>query len=95
MTSISSADFRQHLGDVLDRVAFGKERVLLTRRGRQVAAVVPVEELEALERSTTGSGSEPDTASAARAVRGRYSHVPTSSEGFAARKRVEKSAEDR
>ena len=95
MTSLSSAELRAHLAEVLDRVALGKERVLLTRRGRRVAAVVPVEELEALERSAALARPETEAASAARAVRGRYRHVPTSSDAFAARKRAEKDAEER
>jgi antitoxin (DNA-binding transcriptional repressor) of toxin-antitoxin stability system len=30
-------------------VAFGRERVVLTRHGKRVAAVVPIEDLELLE----------------------------------------------
>jgi prevent-host-death family protein len=33
----------------VNRVAFGGERVVLTRHGRRVAAVVPIEDLELLE----------------------------------------------
>ena len=36
------------LQDIVDRVAGANERVVLTREGRQVAAVVPIEDLEAL-----------------------------------------------
>lgn len=35
--------------DAINRAAFGKERVLLRRRGRAVAAVVPIEDLRFLE----------------------------------------------
>jgi len=35
--------------DVLDRVMQDKDRAIVTRRGEQVAAVVPLEDLEILE----------------------------------------------
>jgi prevent-host-death family protein len=38
------------LGDVVDRIARGGDRVVLTRNGKRVAALVSVEELAALER---------------------------------------------
>jgi prevent-host-death family protein len=34
---------------VINRAAFGKERVVLTRRGKEVAAVVPIEDVKLLE----------------------------------------------
>jgi PHD/YefM family antitoxin component YafN of YafNO toxin-antitoxin module len=33
----------------INRVAFGKERVVLRRRGKEVAAVVPIDDLRLLE----------------------------------------------
>ena len=41
---------RDSFSDVVSRAAYGKERVVLTRHGKPVAAVVPLEDLEALER---------------------------------------------
>ena len=38
------------LADVLNRVAYAKDRVRITRRGKAVAAVVPIEDLELIER---------------------------------------------
>jgi len=38
------------MADVLNRVAYAKERVRITRRGKEVAAVVPIEDLELIER---------------------------------------------
>jgi prevent-host-death family protein len=35
--------------DTVNRVSYGGERVVLTRHGRRVAAVVPIEDLELLE----------------------------------------------
>lgn len=40
---------RESFSTTVNRVAFGGERVVLTRHGRRVAAVVPIEDLELLE----------------------------------------------
>lgn len=47
--NISVADIRARLADVLNRVAYRGERVVLERRGKGVAAIVPLEDLERLE----------------------------------------------
>jgi len=47
--TISTAEARQKLADLINRAAYGKERQILTRRGKEVAALVPVEDLELLE----------------------------------------------
>jgi prevent-host-death family protein len=46
---MTTAQARQNLSDVLNRTAYGKQRVVLTRRGRPVAAVVPMEDLATIE----------------------------------------------
>lgn len=43
--SVTTAQARKELADLLNRVAYGKETVILTRHGRELAALVPVEEL--------------------------------------------------
>lgn len=48
--TLNSTDARQNLADVLNRVAYAKDRVRITRRGKTVAAVVPIEDLELIER---------------------------------------------
>lgn len=50
MDSISTADARQNLAELINRVAYGKERVVLTRHGREIAALVPVEDLTLVEK---------------------------------------------
>ena len=40
---------REGFADTINRVAFGKERVVLRRRGKEVAAVVPIDDLRLLE----------------------------------------------
>ena len=40
---------REGFADANNRAAFGNERVLLRRRGRAVAAVIPIDDLRLLE----------------------------------------------
>lgn len=43
------SEARGEFSDLINRAAFGGERVLLTRHGKSVAAIVPVDDLELLE----------------------------------------------
>lgn len=43
------ADIRNNLADAINRVAYGRERIVLERRGKKVAALVPIEDVELLE----------------------------------------------
>jgi prevent-host-death family protein len=49
MSELPVSDAREDLAEVVNRVAYGHERVRLTRRGKPLAAVVPIEDLELLE----------------------------------------------
>jgi prevent-host-death family protein len=46
---ISAAKAREKFSDLVSRVAYAKERHVVTRRGKAVAAMVPIEDLELLE----------------------------------------------
>ena len=48
-TTISTADARKHFADIVNKVAYGKEPIVLTRRGQKIAALVSIEELELLQ----------------------------------------------
>jgi prevent-host-death family protein len=48
--TMNSTDAREKLADVLNRVAYAGDRVRISRRGKVVAAVVPIEDLELIER---------------------------------------------
>lgn len=48
-TKISTADARKHFADIVNKVAYGKEPVVLTRRGQEIAALVSMDELELLQ----------------------------------------------
>ncbi len=48
-TTISTAEARKNFADIVNGVAYGKEPVILTRRGRKIAALISIEELELLQ----------------------------------------------
>ena len=48
-TSISTADARKNFADIVNKVAYGNESIVLTRRGQEVAALVSIEGLELLQ----------------------------------------------
>jgi prevent-host-death family protein len=50
VTAVSVADARNELAELLNRVAYGKERLVITRHGRELAALVPVEDLKLTNR---------------------------------------------
>ena len=43
------SEVREEFSTTINRVTFGGERVVLTRHGKRVAAVVPIEDLELIE----------------------------------------------
>ena len=47
---ITSMEVREKLGDYLNRVALRHDQFIIERKGKPLAAMVPVEKLEALER---------------------------------------------
>lgn len=49
MRRLATGKVRQEFADTLNRVAYGRERVVLHRRGKDVAALIPIDDLELLE----------------------------------------------
>lgn len=49
LRKISTADARKKLANIVNRVAFGKEVFILTRRGEALAALVSIEDLKLLQ----------------------------------------------
>lgn len=58
MTNVPTVKAREHLADILNRVAYGKERIALTRRGKPLAAIVPIEDVELLEELGRRTGTQ-------------------------------------
>jgi prevent-host-death family protein len=55
MAHLPASKARAGFSDTINRVAFGKERVVLRRRGKEIAAVVPIDDLRLLEELEEGS----------------------------------------
>ena len=49
MTRLPATKVREQFADIINRVTYRGERVVLERRGKSVAALVPVQDLELLE----------------------------------------------
>jgi prevent-host-death family protein len=49
MGQVNTVDARAQFSEIINRAAFGKERVTLTRRGKEIVAVVPIEDVKLLE----------------------------------------------
>ena len=50
MTTVPISEARQHLADLGNRVSLLGERVVVERRGKNLFALVPMEDVELLER---------------------------------------------
>jgi len=50
MVRLNTSEARHDFADVLNRVAYRGERIVLHRRGKDVAAIVTIEDLELLEK---------------------------------------------
>ena len=49
MTTVTTAEARKKLAEIVNKVAYGKEPIVLTRRGEKIAALISMEELELLQ----------------------------------------------
>jgi prevent-host-death family protein len=49
MGQVNTVNARAQFSEIINRAAFGKERVTLTRRGKEIVAVVPIEDVQLLE----------------------------------------------
>jgi antitoxin Phd len=50
ITKITTAEARKNFADIINNVAYGKDPIVLTRRGKELAALVSIEDLELLQR---------------------------------------------
>jgi len=49
MARVTAAQARRDFSDVINRAAYGKERVIITRHDADLVAVVPIEELRLMD----------------------------------------------
>lgn len=82
---LNVAEAKQRFSDLLGRVAYGRERVMITRRGRPMAMLVPVEAepQDSGLAATEGwlDDSDPFFAEIAAIVSDRASHTPRTLRG--------------
>lgn len=50
MKQVSTAETRKHMSELLNRAAYGGERFVVTRHGKELAAIVPLDEVTLLDR---------------------------------------------
>lgn len=50
-TSVTTKDAQDEFIELINRVAINKERIILTRRDKEIAAIVPLEDFKFLEES--------------------------------------------
>jgi prevent-host-death family protein len=48
---VSTLEVRQKLGDMLNRVALRHDQFIIERKGKPLAALIPVEQLEQMQRA--------------------------------------------
>jgi prevent-host-death family protein len=68
--TLPATEARSRFSEVVNRAAFASERVVLTRRGKRFAAVVPIEDLDFLEELEDRADAE-DYRAALKAARGK------------------------
>lgn len=49
METISTVAARNQFAEIVNRAAYGRERIILTRRGQELVAIVPIEDVRMLE----------------------------------------------
>jgi prevent-host-death family protein len=50
-TLMNTVEAKEHFADLVSRVAHNKERIILTRRGKEIAAIIPLDDLKLLMES--------------------------------------------
>ena len=50
MTRLNVSKAREEFPEIVNRAAYGNERTIVSRRGKDLAAIIPMEDLRLLER---------------------------------------------
>ena len=70
MAILEATKAKDTFGDTLNRAAYGKERIILTRRGKPLAALVPLEDIEILDALENAADAEEVRLAREEAARG-------------------------
>ncbi len=66
MQHVSTSEARKDFAEIINKVAYGKEPVIIGRRGKELAAVIPMRDLRLLERLIEEEEDRLDVAEASR-----------------------------
>ncbi|HXM40289.1 MAG TPA: type II toxin-antitoxin system prevent-host-death family antitoxin [Bryobacteraceae bacterium] len=69
MTRLNVSKAREEFPEIVNRAAYGKERTILSRRGKDLAAVIPIDDLRLLERLAKKEMDRQDIADARAALK--------------------------
>jgi prevent-host-death family protein len=67
-TCLNVSKAREEFPDIVNRATYGKERTIVSRRGKDLAAAIPIDDLRLLERLTKGEMDRQDLADARAAL---------------------------
>jgi len=70
MTILEATKAKGAFRDTINRAAYGKERIILTRRGKPLAAIVPLEDLQLLDELENAADAEDVRVAREEAARG-------------------------
>lgn len=76
MTRLTASKARESFSDTVNRVAYRGERIVLQRRGKSIAALVPVADFERLEQLSEEEEDRLDNGAAEAALREKGKNVP-------------------
>lgn len=69
MTRLNVSKAREEFPEIVNRAAYGNERTIVSRRGKDLAAVIPIEDLRLLERLAREEMDRRDVADARAALK--------------------------
>ncbi|OGT33914.1 MAG: hypothetical protein A3C44_02655 [Gammaproteobacteria bacterium RIFCSPHIGHO2_02_FULL_39_13] len=58
MLKMSTVEARENFSEMINKAAYGNQRVVLTRRGKPLVAVVSLQELDGIHADNTQANSE-------------------------------------
>ena len=76
--TINVAEAKKHFSEILGRVAFGKKHILITKRGKPMARLVPADETHMHLSDATGwlADDDPFFDTIRKIIQDRSKHVP-------------------
>lgn len=76
MGSLNISEVRNNFAEIINRVSYGKERVVIERRGKDLVAIMPVEDLKLLERLIEAEEDRIDQEDTVKALKESSERIP-------------------